>query len=210
MELQIKKLISDEKFIDLAKYIMCENHIKANNNNYRIVEMELYICNDKHKDIFTHCHSRQKTMLNWYFHQMSEKENSYKGGTFKGLDISCGFDSGYGGILIRSILNEATNQVIEGPCNVVNELLKVTKFDTIISLVTSLNGDLSCIKHDILKLEGKHFDSEDIYVAPRIGLSLKGSNVEEKKKYLDRKYRYIIQKDKVKKEKKKMEIYESQ
>ena len=207
LEQRIKTLISDINFIELAKYIMLETHIKTNNDEYRIIEMELYICNDKHKDIFTHQHSMQKTMLNWYFHQMSEKSGSYKGGTFKGLDISCGFDEGYGGILIRAVLNESTNQVIEGPCNVVNELLKSTKSQSISDFVSKSNANISCINNDLLKLEEKKFIDESIYVAPRIGLSLKGDNIEEKKQYVDRKYRYIIFKDKIKKEKKKLELY---
>jgi len=40
-------------------------------------------------------------MLHWYFHRYGSK--GYKSGTYKGLDITFGQDSMYGGILIRSI-----------------------------------------------------------------------------------------------------------
>lgn len=210
MENKIKDYIKKNQLDDLAKYLLFETHIVANDQTYRMIEIELYICNDKHKDIFTHCHKEQKNMLTWYFHQMSDKEHSYKGGTFKGLDITCGGGTNstdnYGGVLIRAVMNENTNEVIEGPCNVVNELLKQTKCNSIKELVIEkFNNNLSCIEHNLLKVEEKHYDASDIYVAPRIGLSMKGTNVDEKEEYVDRNYRYIIFKDRIKKEKKKME-----
>lgn len=206
METKIKDYIKKNQLDELAKYLLFETHIVANDQTYRMLEIELYICNDKHKDIFTHCHREQKNMLTWYFHQMSDKEHSYKGGTFKGLDITCGGSiDNYGGILIRAIMNETTDEVIEGPCNVVNELLKQTKCNSIKELVIEkFNNNLSCVEHSLLKVKEKHYDTDDVYVAPRIGLSMKGDNVDEKQKYVDRNYRYIIFKDRIKKEKKKM------
>lgn len=205
MEEQIKNFIKNEQFGNLAKYMFYEVHLCANGKNYRLMEIEFYVCNDQHKDIFTHCHSMQKKMLEWYFHRTSEKEHSYKGGTFKGLDVSCGFDGGHHGILIRSIMNENNGDVIEGPCNVVNALLKDCECDSVKNLVTEkMNDKLSCLNNKVIKLELKHYDGEQvIYKAPRIGLTLKGNNAEEKKKYIDRNYRFVLDKDKVKKEKKK-------
>ena len=161
--------------------------------------------NKNHPDRFTHSHKEQKKMLTWYFHQMSDKDHSYKGGTFKGLDITCGVNDGYGGILIRSIMNEKNNTVIEGPCNVVNALLKSAGVSSIKELVIDkFNDDLNCISHTLLKLEEKHYNTDDVYSASRIGLSMKGDNLEKKQEYVNKNYRYIVLKDKIKKEKKKM------
>lgn len=207
MDQKIKTLAEKNSLDDLAKYLLFETRISANGSSYRMLEIELYVNNTLHPDIFTHCNKEQKNMLTWYFHQMSEKDHSYKGGTFKGLDISCGTNNGHGGILIRSIMNETTNAVIEGPCNVVNELLKQAKVNTIKELVIDkFNDNLSCTLHALLKLEEFHYDSEDLYVAPRIGLSMKGDNLEKKQEYVNKNYRYIVFKDKIKKEKKKMVI----
>ena len=207
MENKIKEFVKTNNFINLAKYIMFNTHIKTIKDSYRIIELELYIYNTAHPDIFTHKNCLQKKSMVWYFHQLSDKEHSYKGGNYKGLDIGCGFDGGYAGILIRSIMNESTNTVIEGPCNTVNELLKSIGVDSILTLVTTkFNNNLTCLNHDILKLVEKKFTQNlDIYSAPRIGLTLKGNNIEQKKKYIDKKYRFIIFKDKIKKEKTKME-----
>lgn len=205
MDQKIINFIKKNDINGLANYLLFETHLSVNGNNYRMIEIEFYICNDNHKDIFTHCHKDQKKMLTWYFHQMSNKDHSYKGGTFKGLDITCGFDNGYAGVLIRSIMNETTNQVIEGPCKVVNEFLDKIKCDSIKTLVIDkLNNNVSCQYSDLLKLEEKHYNNTDLYVAPRIGLSMKGDTVNEKQKWVNNNYRFIIFKDNVKKEKKKM------
>lgn len=208
MEQTVKTYITNKQFDDLANYLLFNTRLNINNTHfYRLLEIELYICNDNHKDIFTHCHSKQKNMLQWYFHQMSEKEDSYKGGTYKGLDIACGFDGGYGGILIRAVINETDNTIIDGPCNVVNELLKITKCDSIKNLITDkskMNNNLSCLNNSVIKLETNIYNKHKIFKGPRIGLTLKGKNVEEKKKYIDLSYRYVLDKQKVKKERKKL------
>src|SRR5437868_13548333 len=92
--------IKKKDFNEISKYLFFDTYIKVNDQIYRPTEIEFYILTDNHKDIFTHGHNQQKNMLTWYFHQMSDKEHSYKGGTFKGLDITCGFDGGHCGILI--------------------------------------------------------------------------------------------------------------
>ena len=217
METKITNLAKKNDLTGLAKYLLFNTHLIVNGISYRMLEIELYVCNDKHYDVFAHQHKEQKNMLTWYFHQMSDKEHSYKGGNYKGLDITCANSSteinkaSYSGILIRAILNEKTDQVIEGPCKVVNEILSKTKCESIKDLVIKkLNNELGCQKNDLLKLELKQYGKEEIYVAPRIGLSMKGdeANVIEKKKWIDKKYRFIVMKDKIKKEKKKMELLE--
>jgi 3-methyladenine DNA glycosylase Mpg len=205
MDQKITNFIKSNQLNELAKYLLFETHLVVNGNNYRMVEIELYICTDAHKDIFTHCHREQKNMLTWYFHQMSDKVNSYKGGTFKGMDITCAIDGGYGGILIRSVMDEATKEVIEGPCKTVDKILEKTKYSSIKDLVVSgLVNDLSCVKNNLLKLEEKHYESSDLYICPRIGLSMKGSDIDEKQKWVNNNYRFVIFKDNIKKEKKKM------
>jgi hypothetical protein len=53
-------------------------------------------------DEYTHCNDDQLKYGYWYFHKFPN--GSYKGGTFKGLDITLGNNKDkYCGILIRSI-----------------------------------------------------------------------------------------------------------
>lgn len=108
---------------------------------FRVSEIEFYL-NDygEHKDTFTHGDAMQKQTAKWYFHKFG---NSYRGGTYKGLDVAIGKGEGKaaGGILLRSLMplnltpsSTDSNLVftnrndkasfVEGPCNCVNRILK--------------------------------------------------------------------------------------
>lgn len=142
---------------------------------FRVAEIEFYL-NDYaeagHKDTFTHGDPMQKQTGKWYFHKFG---NSYKAGTYKGVDISIGKGEGVaaGGILLRSLMpltlattstaetltfhhdSRGKSQFIEGPCNCVNRLLaesrpeehKEPNFD-IINLVGMPDFDLDIFNDD--------------------------------------------------------------
>ena len=133
-----------------------------------------------HQDVFAHCDDLQyTTSAAWYFHRSGNTsvegwkhlkdgnaENkkcinprpnvAFRGGTFKGLDITFGAENKqFGGVLIRSIQSlKAVNslfssnangkgkmygvdELIQGPCKCVDALLKDTGFDDIKSLTKS-------------------------------------------------------------------------
>lgn len=58
-----------------------------NQHRYRLVEIEFYLNGGKHPDVFTHSCKDQQTCGEWYFHKMN---GTYKGGSYKGLDITFG------------------------------------------------------------------------------------------------------------------------
>ena len=76
--------------------------VVAGKHEYRILEIEFYQFIEKlHPDTFTHCDDMQRECGKWYFHRSGK---SFRGGTYKGLDISFGRGKqGYGGVLLRSI-----------------------------------------------------------------------------------------------------------
>ena len=112
-------------FDKIATYLMNSVAMVINDKHYyRLVEIEFYLNGGKHPDVFTHSDKDQKTCGEWYFHKMN---GSYKGGSYKGLDITFGrHDTCFGGILIRGIQlsNDPTAIIIEGPCLVVDQVLK--------------------------------------------------------------------------------------
>lgn len=166
---------------------------------YRMHEVELYLKNTSHDDLYTHTNSDQLLFGKWYFHKF--KNGSYKGGTYKGMDLTLGNNvDTYCGILIRSMCKLGTEDIIEGPCNCVNKILSHYGFNDIKSFmadktnpmnINDSNGALFLEKND--KLE-----KETIYVGPRIGLS------EKYPEYRVKPYRFVIQPIKIKKEKSKL------
>ena len=76
-----------------------------NGKLHTILEVELYITSESHPDPFTHCNEVQKVCGMWYFHRSGTGggKTGYRGGSFKGLDISIGGEGRTGGVLIRTI-----------------------------------------------------------------------------------------------------------
>jgi len=108
----------------------------VDNKKHRLVEVEFYFTCSKHNDPFTHGDKVQFTTGNWYFHKTGM---NYRGGTYKGLDISIGNSSKeYGGVLIRTIEQLATSDrstIVCGPCKSVDHILEVCSGPTIKDLV---------------------------------------------------------------------------
>ena len=191
-----------ENFDLIIDNLMNKHVLKAGVNNYRLCELEVYINNTAHPDIFTHDSEEQSIPDIWYFHK---RGGTYKSGTYKGLDITHPIGDGFGGILVRSIMNIKTEALIEGPCNVVNELLRACKQKNISDLVDVISSTLNCESCPVydpnspLHLAFCELNSRQIYTAPRVGLTLKGDNREERSKYIMRDYRYSTFPKRVKK-----------
>jgi len=188
-----KKSISQNKFDKIAKLLLNGTVLKINDNNYRICEIEFYLRNEDHDDEYTHCNEDQSQFGKWYFHKY--KNGTYKSGTYKGLDLTLGTKDKYCGILIRSIYNIDDDEFITGPCKSVNKVLEEYSKKSVEDFTK--NKLLSAIenKHNFV-LEDSELEKEEIYVGKRVGLS------DKYPEFADRNYRYLIMKDKIKKQKK--------
>ncbi|KAJ3711959.1 hypothetical protein C8R42DRAFT_567427, partial [Lentinula raphanica] len=156
----------------------------------------------------------------------------YRGGTRKGLDITigpavtvtspyffslpsedsenCHISSTRGGILLRTLRNTHTNQVISGPSLIVDEILKLTRAKSISDLVENQwKGDISAFRgkehivagESTLYLMSKSPSPQEaqatkIYRSPRVGLGLSHPSVSPsfnhpRVVFLSKPYRYF-------------------
>ncbi len=193
---QLLPLNEPDNFPIIAEELLLRTQIVVNGHVLRILEIEFYLCSDTHPDIFCHQFADQKTNLQWYFHRASEKLHSYKGGSYKGLDITCGSANSYGGILIRSIQNETSTQIIQGPCNCVNHILDLCKTASVKDLVVDKLGNDLSVSNSILRLEPRlDPNGSSIFKSPRVGLTLKTTDPVQlviRKEYISKLYRYLI------------------
>jgi len=183
-------------FKKIANYLINEYVMTVIDYNFRIIDIEFYLHSSNHPDTFVQKHPDQSQHLKWYFRKASLK---YKEGATKGINITFGNeDSVYGGILIRGIECLESGNIYEGPCNVVNKILKCAEQTSITDLTAEMHDGVFENNHilledlDGLKYEGCDEEEEELYAArllskgPRI---LKTSGTEE---YLSKPYRYAV------------------
>jgi len=135
----------------------------------------------------------------------------YKGGSYKGLDVTFGDGEFYGGILLRALQPLYGDFLpVEGPSLLVDHVLKTAKADTIEELVGRFDMSAELKNPDPAKpaahpLFFVHSDKEipafakhTVYKGARVGLSMKVF-VDSKESYVGKFYRYMITPDKIKK-----------
>jgi len=171
--------------------------LEINKKSHRLTELEYYFCGDKHMDTFTHQDALQESSGKWYFHKTGK---GYKGGSYKGLDITFG-QKGFGGILIRAIevLDDSSETYIEGPCMCVNHILSLNNKKEIVDFVEQKSFNLSVSKKNRLYLrKNDTLPKLEVVAGPRVGLTLKKTDG-DRSYYIMKDYRFMCHPRKVKK-----------
>jgi hypothetical protein len=184
-----------------AQHILTTRCLEIQGVRHSLAEIEIYLWSSTHPDPFSHRNPIQREPGKWYFHTQGTS-GTYKGGTYKGLDITFDLDSAiecYGGILIRSI-NLPNGSLLEGPCKVVDYILQTTGHPTIKALVEAMASlDVTDMRNPLQLVSRDPFgwlhpqmaaDPPRVYASPRVGLSLKRFSP-DKLDYLMRPYRFL-------------------
>ena len=142
---------------------------------HRILELEAYVHGPAHADPYTHRDEGQEHCAAWYFHR---KGGNYKGGSFKGLDLACGGGRGSGvcaGLLLRSVAEDATGELAEGPCLVVDRILRLSGRPSVAALTGGRPAEeLSAASFQDLRLAPAAAPrGAAVWAAPRVGLVLR-------------------------------------
>ena len=165
---------------------------------YRLTEIEFYWHGPGHEDPFAHRDPIQVESGIWYFHRQG---GTYKGGTYKGVDIAMGRrPDTYVGILIRSIV-DASGALIEGSCTCVDHVLLRTGKESVAALAGSFDGSIDPREGSPLFLahEDPRGGAAEVFDAPRVGLTLKKGATPERRAFLGRPYRFTIEPARTKK-----------
>ena len=162
---------------------------------HRLTEVEVYYHSEDHPDPFTHCDTLQKTCGRWYFHRVGR---GYRGGSFKGVDISFGDVDGFGGILIRGIEREEI-ELIDGPSTTVDHILQLTRSDSVRALDSRIAGRRVWNSTSPLSLAWTKPKPRIIYRCPRVGLSLRRLTSENAIHFLMKSYRFLTEPRRIRK-----------
>jgi len=181
-------------FEAISNGLMNQYTLFINGEPHRLAELEFYFCGDKHNDTFTHQDDMQSTSGNWYFHKTG---SGYKGGSYKGLDITFG-QNGYGGILIRAI-ETMDGEYIEGPSLCVDRVISMNNSKEISDYVKTDGFNLCVWRKSTLSLQrNDKLDQRTLVSGPRFGLTLTKLD-DERLYYIMKPYRFVCLPTKVRK-----------
>jgi hypothetical protein len=153
-----------EWFSQIASQLLNGTRLLICGKPHRLVEIEFYYYNEAHRDPFAHRHPLQLTWAHWYFHRQGD---NYRGGSFKGLDLTFGKDTAFGGILIRS-LEAADGTLIDGPCLCVDHLLAQAAVSQVAVLAQAIGDRMACDRNSPLVLEEATPEHHQIFDSARV------------------------------------------
>lgn len=178
-------------FDRLAERMLNGSHLLVQGLALRLVEIEFYLHGPEHPDPFAHRHPVQQFCGRWYFHRTC---NTYRNGSFKGLDLTFGDGSIYAGILIRG-LESRDGTLIDGPSLCVDHLLKLSGSADVPNLDERIGERLAWERANPLVLEWiEPPEAQEIYRTARVGLTLKRATAESRHaEFLSLPYRYLTE-----------------
>ncbi len=175
-------------FHQIATRLLGSFRLRVADSVSRLVEVEFYFDGEAHRDPFTHGHAEQRTSGYWYFHRVGA---SYRGGSFKGLDLTFGDGVSHGGILVRS-LETPRGELVVGPSLSVDYLLAATGSSSVAVLAARIGGRSAVDPESPLQLidAGSNVDVS-LFRSARVGLSLKRHNDAIARDLRSRHYRFL-------------------
>jgi hypothetical protein len=156
-------------FQQIADRLLRRTILDVAGEPHELCEIEFYLHGEAHPDPFTHGQAIQRSSGRWYFHRSGE---SYRGGTYKGLDITFGPPEVFGGILIRSLLTP-DGALINGSSLCVEHLLARTGHERVASLAEAVADHSVDAPDSPLRLRTIAERPVTIYYTARVGLTLK-------------------------------------
>ena len=177
-------------FVRMADAFLNKARLVVGETCCRLTEVEFYYHASEHPDQFTHCDPQQTSCGRWYFHRSGR---GFRGGSFKGLDLTFGDTGAYGGMLIRGI-ELADGALVSGPCLCVDYLIRQLGFTSVAELHGATVGRHAVQDNGLLTLlESNSACERPIFNTPRVGLSLKRASDAHSPliPYVMRRYRFL-------------------
>lgn len=179
-----------EWFAAIAERLLARTVLVAAGRPYRFHEIELYYHDGRdHADPFTHRDPWQQTCARWYFHRDG---GTYRGGTYKGLDLTFGREGEHGGILVRT-LGTRDGEFVNGCSLCVDHLLSCTGHPSVASLARAVEElPVDAAESTLVLQDDAALPPVEIWRSARVGLTLKRAERHpEMAAYIARPYRFL-------------------
>lgn len=157
---------------------------------HRIIECEFYYRGPAHDDPFTHGDPVQVHAGRWYFHKTA---GAYRGGSFKGVDVTFGDGTARGGILIRGV-ERPDETFIDGPSLLVDYVLRTSGSASVAELDRWIGERLAWDAAGPMHFEEISSLGREILACARVGLSFRRARAgTTMPAYLTRPYRFLTE-----------------
>jgi hypothetical protein len=161
---------------------------------HRFTELEFYFDGRGHRDPFTHGDAVQRELGRWYHHRAAGR---YRGGTYKGMDITFGAPDAAAGILVRGVQRLDDGAHIDGPCRCVDHLLALHGGVSVAAFAASYEGRVDPPPEgespSYITLDASFREPPTVYASPRVGLTLKRGVTAARVRFLARPYRFLTE-----------------
>ena len=162
-------------FHRICDKVLNQSYLKLRDELWKLREIEVYCNGLSFCDEFTHGDEQQKKNGTFYFHRTGK---GYRGGTYKGVDLAFGNSKCFGGLLVRTIQNDKTGEIVCGPSLCVDKILSVLGHEKIEDCVAA-RGVSFTEESDFCLVEADSNRKEKIFTGPRVGLSLKSKKAND-------------------------------
>jgi len=181
----------DPWIASIAEILLNRVDLVVNGSPYRFAELEAYYHGPGHLDLFAHRDPVQLENGRWYFHRSG---GTYRGGSFKGLDLTFGDGTAHFGILIRTVI-AADGTVLDGPCVTVDHLLEQTRARDVATLDSAIAGrKLWDTTSPLFLRESDLPRTAPVYRCSRVGLSLKkATGKPDAPRFVGSRYRFLTE-----------------
>jgi hypothetical protein len=176
-------------FAEIATRLLNNSDFVVDGKRYRFAELEMYYSGEAHSDLFSHREPLQLEDGRWYFHRT---RGEYRGGSFKGLDLTLGDGKSHFGILMRTVV-AADGTILDGPCVTVDHLLAKTQAASVAVLDSLINArSIWDTSSPLCIVEAEKPRTATVYATSRVGLSLKKAKGKpDAPRFVGRPYRFL-------------------
>ena len=159
----------DAWFARIAEHLLNRSRLVVAGAPHRLTEVECYYHSPSHPDPYAHRDPQQRECGRWYFHRSGR---SYRGGSFKGVDLTFGDGTAYAGFLTRG-METPDGILIDGPSLCVDQLLKQTGFATVAELDAASREFEAWNSKSPLQLQrSSNLPRTEIFRSARVGLTM--------------------------------------
>ena len=153
----------------IAAHLLTRARLVVGGQPHRFTELEMYYHGPGLEDPFAHRDPNQLCLGRWYFHRTG---GTYRGGSFKGMDLAFGGGAAFAGVLVRG-LRKPDGTALDGPSVTVDHLLTTAGHRTVALLDAACGPSAAWQPGHTLGLVAEEAEDRPVFKCARVGLSLK-------------------------------------